>query len=66
MNEFVTELELGGFDHITDRRGVVWQYFSVTAQPSYVFINDDGKTKRYVGALEPEALAKEIRRLQDT
>lgn len=66
MNEFVSEFELGEFDHIADGPGAVWEYFNVNAQPSYAFINDDGKVTRHVGALEADAFAKEIQRLRDT
>ena len=54
MAEFVTEYGLDEFEHIADPGGQVWNAFGVTAQPSYVFINDDGEIARQVGALPDE------------
>jgi len=45
---------LGGFEHIADSGGEIWSAFGVSAQPAYVFINDDGTMARQVGALDNE------------
>lgn len=45
---------LDGFEHIADTNGEIWQAFGVTAQPAYVFINDDGTLSRQVGAMQDD------------
>lgn len=52
--QFVDDFDLDGFEHIADGRGEIWNAFGVSAQPAYVFINDDGTIARQVGALDNE------------
>lgn len=63
MAEFVAEYGLDGFEHVADPGGQVWSAFGVTAQPSYVFINDDGEIARQVGALPDEDFLTVLDRL---
>ena len=41
MRAFVDDYGLGGFEHIADQGGSIWQAFEITARPSFVFIDDD-------------------------
>ena len=66
MARFVTENGVEGFDHVADLNGEIWAVFGVTAQPSYVFINDDGTVRRHVGGMQPEALTEQLQLLIDT
>jgi thiol-disulfide isomerase/thioredoxin len=43
MDEFVTDLEVGGVTHLNDKAGAVWRRFSVTEQSTYVLIDRDGR-----------------------
>lgn len=63
MAGFVDEFGVSGFDHVADMNGEIWAAFGVSAQPSYVFINDDGEISRHIGGMEPEDLAEELDRL---
>lgn len=54
MARFVLDYELRGFEHISDPAGQVWNTFGITAQPSYVFVNDNGEITRQIGALPDE------------
>lgn len=63
MAGFVEEFGLDGFEHVADLHGQIWAAFGVTAQPSYVFINDDGDVRRHIGGMEPDELAAELDRL---
>jgi hypothetical protein len=56
MAEFTAEFGLNGFDHVADLTGQIWVVFGVSAQPSFVFINDDGTIKRHVGGMTPQEL----------
>jgi len=66
MQEFVDEFGMGGFEHVADISGRVWAAFGVAAQPSYVFINDNGEMRRHVGGLGTDELEAELARLIDT
>ena len=55
MQQFVDDYGLGGFEHIPDTNGDIWVGFGINAQPSYVFLNDDGVAQRHIGGLGPEA-----------
>lgn len=63
MAKFVAEFGLDGFEHIADPSGQVWSTFGITAQPSYVFINDDGEIARQVGALPDDEFLAVLERL---
>ena len=66
MDAFVDELGLDGFDHIADRAGQLWIQFDVSAQPTYVFINQDGSYTRQVGAIDGVTFDNEIEALLDS
>ena len=57
MQRFVADHGVDGFDHIADLRSEIWLAFEITAQPSFVFINDDGTIARHIGSLEHDAFA---------
>lgn len=60
MNAFVDDYGLNEFDHIADQRSEIWRAFEVSAQPSFVFINDTGGIRRHIGGLAIDELAAEI------
>lgn len=60
MATFVQDYGLGGFAHVADTTGELWAVFGVAAQPSYVFINDDGTVRRHVGGMESDDLVEQI------
>lgn len=66
MEAFVSDFEVGGFQHVADQSGRLWRGFGVNAQPVYVFVNDDGTTFQEVGALEVEDFESHIERLLAT
>jgi thiol-disulfide isomerase/thioredoxin len=39
---FVDDHDLGGFSHVYDTDGSLWQTFGVTGQPAFAYIDDDG------------------------
>jgi len=45
MQEFVAQRGVGGFNHIPDPQGVIWDRFGVRSQRTYVLINDDGSIR---------------------
>lgn len=58
MQGFVSGRGVGGFEHIPDVSGTIWDRFGVRAQRTYVFINDDGTiTVKGYGSLEQDVLA---------
>ena len=58
MQSFVATYGMGGFTHLADLDGSIWQRFGVTQQPAYAFISADGSVevvKARVSATELDA-----------
>ena len=60
MAAFLDDYGVDSFDHVADLRGEIWAVFGVSAQPSYVFINDDGSILRHIGGMQPDELAEQL------
>jgi thiol-disulfide isomerase/thioredoxin len=43
MDEFVSDLDVGGVTHLNDQPGAVWRRFEVTEQSTFVLIDRDGR-----------------------
>lgn len=56
MQTFVEQGGGGGFIHVDDVDGQVWQHFGVAAQPAYAFVSADGRTEVVPGSLDPDTL----------
>jgi thiol-disulfide isomerase/thioredoxin len=46
---FIDEHGMEVFPHIYDEDGTIWRGFGVTAQPTMILINQDGRAKTYTG-----------------
>jgi hypothetical protein len=46
---FIDEHGMEVFSHIYDEDGSIWRGFGVTAQPTMILINQDGRAKTYTG-----------------
>lgn len=66
MAAFVEDFDMDGFEHVADITGQIWAAYGVAAQPSYVFINDNGETRRHIGGLETDEFEAELIRLIGT
>ena len=66
MAVFVDEFGLDGFEHVADINGELWAVFGVAAQPSYVFINDDGQVSRHIGGMEVDDFTDQLQLLIDS
>lgn len=51
MREFVEDYEVGGFTHLNDADGSIWQRFGVSYQPAYAFIDSSGDIEVVRGEL---------------
>lgn len=65
MQEFVTETGTESVTHVADVPGDVWREFGVVSQPTFVFVNDDGRTQAFAGALGHAALLDALMQLAD-
>lgn len=65
MRAFVDETGSGSMPHVADVPGDVWRDFGVVAQPTFVFVDDDGRTQTFAGALSQAALLDAIDQLAD-
>jgi hypothetical protein len=59
MRQFVADRRIGGFVHLADDKGEVWQRFGVTTQEYYVIL-DKGGTVVHKGPLTPDALRDRV------
>lgn len=60
MQAFIDRHGIGGFDHLVDDDGSLWERFGIVTQPAWIFVNDDGTTKTLVGILGEDGLRAEI------
>lgn len=56
MRAFVEDTGTGGFVHVVDSDGSLWQRFGVIAQPAFAFVAADGSVQVFAGALGGDAL----------
>jgi len=56
MRAFVEDTGTGGFTHLVDADGSLWQRFGVVSQPAFAFIAPDGTVDVFAGALAADAL----------
>ena len=56
MQTFVEQGGVGGFTHVDDVDGQVWEHFGVVAQPAFAFVAADGTTEVVPGSLDADAL----------
>lgn len=57
MNAFVDDYGVGGFDHLADLDGGLWQRFGVVQQPAYAFIDDSGTVEVVRGEIGEDGIA---------
>jgi thiol-disulfide isomerase/thioredoxin len=65
MQAFVTDTGTESITHVADVQGDVWRQFGVVAQPTFVFVDDDGRTQTFAGALGHAALLDAMKQLAD-
>ncbi len=64
MAAFVERTGVDGLDHVADVDGTVWDINRVPGQPAWVFIDGEtGESSQQFGALGPDGLTAEIKRL---
>ncbi len=60
MKEFVQKYGVGGFTHLDDGDGTLWQRFGVTYQPAYAFVSPDGTVDVVKDQLSDTELADRV------
>ena len=63
MQRFVADTGLGGFPHVVDADGKLWERFGVPAQPAFAFVARDGTVEVSIGKLSPGDLSARVDRL---
>lgn len=63
MEIFVTQTGVGGFPHVADEDGDIWETYDIGSQPAWVFINDDGSFESLLGALGEDGLSDRVETL---
>jgi thiol-disulfide isomerase/thioredoxin len=62
MREFVSDTGTGGFPHLADSAGAIWQRFQITQQSVYVLVDASG-TVVHSGFLNNEDLVAQVEQL---
>ena len=65
MQTFVDETGADSFTHVADVEGDVWRQLGVVAQPTFVFVDDDGRSQTLSGGLSQAALVDAMRQLTE-
>ncbi|MBA0124435.1 redoxin domain-containing protein [Haloechinothrix sp. YIM 98757] len=60
MRDFVTDYELGTFEHINDADREVWTAFGVTRQPAYAFVDASGEVDVVRGTVGEDELDQRL------
>lgn len=60
MRDFVKDYDVGGFEHLEDVDGSLWERFGVVQQPAYAFVDDSGEIEVYRGALGEDGIAERV------
>lgn len=60
MRDFVDDYDVGGFDHVADLDGSLWQRFGVVQQPAYAFVDDSGTVEVFRGELGEDGLTEGV------
>ncbi len=60
IQDFITNLDVGGFNHVADEDLVVWKEYGIRSQPSFAFINDDGVVEVQGGSMGVDGLSERI------
>ncbi|PXY21271.1 protein disulfide oxidoreductase [Prauserella muralis] len=63
MRDFVRDYGVGGFPHLNDSGGELWQRFGVTYQPAYAFVSADGTVEVVKQQLPEDELARRVAEL---
>ncbi|HBU03766.1 MAG TPA: hypothetical protein DEA70_04695 [Acidimicrobiaceae bacterium] len=63
MEAFVADTGVDTFPHAADIDGDVWEFFGISSQPAFVFINDDGTFDTHLGSLNEDILAERVEQL---
>lgn len=65
MKQFVADTGVGGFEHVVDADGRIWNEFGVVSQPSFAFIDAAGAVEMVNGSLTADELETAARALVD-
>lgn len=58
MRQFVADTGTGGFEHVADVDGSLWQQFGVVAQPAFVFVSSSGQSELVPSGLSGDDLRR--------
>ncbi len=60
IQDFISNLDVGGFSHVADEELVVWKEYGIRSQPAFAFINDDGTVEVQGGSMGVDGLSERI------
>jgi len=63
MEAFVADTGVDTFPHAADVDGDVWEFYGISSQPAFVFINDDGTFDILLGSLDEDGLTERVEQL---
>ena len=60
INGFIDDYDVGGFEHLVDESGAIWENFEIVSQPSFIFLDASGESTTYLGALGVDGLSERL------
>ncbi|MDY7101329.1 MAG: redoxin domain-containing protein [Actinomycetota bacterium] len=63
MEAFVEETGTGGFEHLADVDGSIWERFEVVSQPTFAFIDDSGEIEVITASYDAGELTERLEAL---
>ena len=60
INGFIDDYDVGSFEHIVDESGAIWANFEIVSQPSFIFLDANGESETYLGALGVAGLSERL------
>jgi len=63
IQEFVSEFEVGAFEHAVDMEADIWSHYGIWTQPAFAFINDAGVVEVFLGPMGLDGLSAMIEKV---
>jgi len=66
MQGFIDDFGVGDFVHVNDQGGHLWKLFGISAQPTYVLVDDTGTMSMQRAGFSTEEFNELLQRMVDS
>lgn len=60
INGFIDDYDVDAFEHVVDGTGEIWENYQIVSQPSFIFLDANGESTSYLGALGVDGLSERL------